>query len=315
MISVVVVAKNEASRIGATLERVFAQRGARADEVLVVDAGSRDSTVAVARGFPVRIETVPAAAFSHGGTRQWAAGRVQGEHIVFLNADALPADDQWLATLMRVFDKDPAVAGVYSRIVPPAGLNPLDARDIFEDDYLNGPAIKRLTADETLFALAPEERRRRAAFHTISCAINRSLLLHHPFAALAFGEDIEWAARMLTHRRALGYARDSMVVHGHEYHRSLVRTVQKYYDDSCCSRNVIKRFGVRGFLRLHGVWIYKTAQDWRFLATSRPPYGRSWYVRAPFARAAEWVGSMLAFVPLPGFVRRRLSLVARIKAE
>ena len=84
MISVVIPALNEAANLPATLVRVRdALPGA---ELIVADGGSRDATVAVARGHGAHIVTTPA-----GRGVQLAAGAAaaRGDLLLFLHADTL----------------------------------------------------------------------------------------------------------------------------------------------------------------------------------------------------------------------------------
>ena len=89
-ISVVIPALNEEALLGGLLSDLAAQ-SRQPDEVLVVDAGSDDATVAVAERFPfveVLHSTPPVAVGRNAGGR-----RASGDVIVFLDADArLPED-------------------------------------------------------------------------------------------------------------------------------------------------------------------------------------------------------------------------------
>jgi uncharacterized protein len=101
-ISVIIPALNEAQYITATLQS--AQRG-RPHEILVVDGGSTDDTVALARAAGARvIHSLP------GRARQMNAGAAQaaGNALVFLHADTLLPGDypEVVAGTLR----DPAVA-------------------------------------------------------------------------------------------------------------------------------------------------------------------------------------------------------------
>jgi rSAM/selenodomain-associated transferase 2 len=89
VISVVIPALDEERALPATLARVLEQAGPR--EVIVVDGGSADATVAVARSFPgVAVIRAP-----RGRARQMNAGAcaARGEWLLFLHADTLLPPD------------------------------------------------------------------------------------------------------------------------------------------------------------------------------------------------------------------------------
>jgi rhamnosyltransferase len=103
--SILILCKNEAANMEPCLEAVFGPKGAGPFEVMVVDSGSTDGRVEIARRYPVRIEQIPAEAFHHAHTRNFAATLAQGEFTVYLAADALPATTGWLhARLSNVSD-------------------------------------------------------------------------------------------------------------------------------------------------------------------------------------------------------------------
>ncbi len=71
-------------------------------EALVIDDGSRDDSVAVARGFGARVVEMPASGL--GYARNAAIEHARGEIIAFLDGDA-EAEPQWLARLWRLHDR------------------------------------------------------------------------------------------------------------------------------------------------------------------------------------------------------------------
>jgi rSAM/selenodomain-associated transferase 2 len=88
-LSIVIPALDEAARIGAVLHRLQAMR-ARGAEVIVVDGGSGDATVAIAQPLADAVIGAP-----RGRARQMNAGAAAacGEILLFLHADTLlPAD-------------------------------------------------------------------------------------------------------------------------------------------------------------------------------------------------------------------------------
>jgi rhamnosyltransferase len=307
-VSVIIPVRNEEAFIGATLSAVFAQELRRPFEVIVVDSSSSDRTAEICRGFPVRLLTIPTGAFGHGRTRNLGCGQAQGETVVFLNGDARPDGREWLATLVAALESEARAAGAYSRIIPRPSASPLAARDILTDDYLFGPRVKYGVPRETYEAMGGEERRKLCAFHSISCAIRRELLLQHPFADIPFGEDVEWAQRMIVSCRSLVYESSSCVIHSHDL--GLLETLQKYYDDTRFNRRHLARWRAADAVKIPLVAAHKSLKDLLYLAESGRGfrYRARWGLCSPAYRAAEALGMLFGFLP---FELRSLSLVAK----
>jgi len=116
-VSVLILARNEAENVGPCLSAVCSQECKRPREVILLDSGSTDGTLDIARRFPVRIEQIPPHTFHHARTRNYAASLARGEYLVYLAADACPVANTWLESLLQPFG-DPAVAAVYGRHLP-----------------------------------------------------------------------------------------------------------------------------------------------------------------------------------------------------
>jgi glycosyltransferase involved in cell wall biosynthesis len=116
-VSVVIPALNSAATLGSTLKGLRAQVNAPAFETIVVDNGSQDETLEIARAAGVRLESEPVRGPSAARNRGLAVA--QGEIIAYLDSDTLPTR-RWLAALVAPFS-DPAVmlAGGYSVSAPP----------------------------------------------------------------------------------------------------------------------------------------------------------------------------------------------------
>jgi rSAM/selenodomain-associated transferase 2 len=80
-LSVIIPTLNAADGLEATLAAL-----SRSDEVIVVDGGSRDASVALARSWGAQvIETAP----GRGGQLSAGAGRASGDWLLFLHADTV----------------------------------------------------------------------------------------------------------------------------------------------------------------------------------------------------------------------------------
>jgi glycosyltransferase involved in cell wall biosynthesis len=113
LISVIVPARNEAGSIASVIEAITSSCPARqALEIIVVDDGSTDGTVAVARAAGAQVlELGPD---QEGGNparaRNRGAAMAQGDPIVFLDADCTPAPG-WLPALLAAHEAGRQVVG------------------------------------------------------------------------------------------------------------------------------------------------------------------------------------------------------------
>ncbi|MDP1925503.1 MAG: TIGR04283 family arsenosugar biosynthesis glycosyltransferase [Thiobacillus sp.] len=176
-ISVVIPALDEAAQIGAVLQRLQAMR-ARGAEVIVVDGGSGDATVAIAEPLADSVVGAP-----RGRARQMNAGAAaaSGDVLLFLHADTLlptDADLQIRAGLesgARVWGRfDVRIAGRARILRVVAAMMNLRSR-------LTGIA----SGDQALFVT-------RAAFDAAGCFPDQELM-----------EDIELSRRLLHLSRPL----------------------------------------------------------------------------------------------------------------
>jgi rhamnosyltransferase len=84
---------------------------------MVVDSGSTDGSTSIWSGNNYRVYSIAKADFRFGGTRNLGASRARGEIIVFLNQDALLADEHCLGNLVFPIETG-LVEAAYARHVP-----------------------------------------------------------------------------------------------------------------------------------------------------------------------------------------------------
>ena len=130
-VSVIIPARDEARTIAGLIRSVLEQAPPGwVVEVVLVDDGSTDDTVAVARGAGARVLELgqrpgggnPAVARNRG------ALAATGDPLVFLDADCLPAKD-WLRHLLAGHDAGAAVVG--GALDLPRGLSPMARCDYY----------------------------------------------------------------------------------------------------------------------------------------------------------------------------------------
>jgi rhamnosyltransferase len=200
-IGVVIRTLNEAELIGTCLQTLKSQRSRFELDIVVVDSGSTDATLQIARSYGVRVHEISPDDFDYSKALNVGIERVAGDLVLILSAHAIPVDEDWVARMTAPFE-DPQVAGVASRQVPWATapwreVSRLtdtfgDTRSVFDPEH----------ADDILFSNAA------------SC-IRRSVWRDEPFT-LPAAEDLEWAQRVVAAGRTVVYEPMAAVYHSHD---------------------------------------------------------------------------------------------------
>src|SRR4030067_385234 len=76
------------------------------------------------RRFPLRLYRINKKDFNHGIMRQRGLELAEGDYVAFLSQDAIPADENWLESLVKNFE-DEKGAGVYSRQLAKSDCDPI----------------------------------------------------------------------------------------------------------------------------------------------------------------------------------------------
>jgi rhamnosyltransferase len=220
MLSILIPVKNEGGNITKCLSGIFSQDVPKHFEVILIDSGSRDSTLEEARVFPVRIVCIRPEEFHHARTRNFAASLASGECLVFLAGDAYPAAKNWLQELAAPFS-DPNVGAVYGRHLPKPGSQ-LERQKALASLYGDKRIVKR-EADKQRLGY------RYYLFSTVNCAIRRDVWSATQFPdELKIGEDIGIAKRILDRGWKIIYEPNAAVYHSHDY--SAVHLFKRYFD-------------------------------------------------------------------------------------
>ncbi|MBL7130476.1 MAG: glycosyltransferase [Candidatus Omnitrophica bacterium] len=296
-ISVVIPVKNQERYLDRVLKKVFSQNINSKIEVIIIDSGSQDSTLEIARKYPVKIIEIPTEEFGHGRTRNHGAQIANGATVVFLNADAIPRDENWLNCLVYNFKGSEKIAGVYSRIYPQADCNPLHSWEILNDTAYshNKREVKYIENFDNYRYMKPRDKRRLLAFQTISCAIRKDILLKYPFKNMEFGEDLEWSKRIMEKGFKIVYDPESVVLHSHNFYFSFIKTFKKYFDDAKLNKQLLNIWPWYNFPILIGHIIFKVSKDIRYVLSlnKKTSYKISWLFYSPFIRLAELFGIIL----------------------
>lgn len=288
-LAVVIPTKDGARYLGEVLAAVA--REAPDAEVLVVDSGSRDDTVAIARAAGVRVHEIAPAEFGHGRTRNLGAELTGGDVVAFLTQDATPQPG-WGAALLAPFE-DGDVGVVLGAQRPRPAAPPTSARQV-------AVFFEQLADDDPYLS-------------NVNAAYRRACWEQVRFRDVAYAEDQAFANDLAGTRWRKAYARDAVVLHSHDY--TALGFMRRAFDEA---RGLHEAHGWVEEITLRGSLAGVVRQVRRDAAYMRrehwPAHRRALWIPRSFVHHAgrklfAWLGSRAD--RLPRRVRGALSLEGR----
>lgn len=230
--SIIIPAKDPECWFPDVLDAVFKQKILGNLEVIVIDSSSGSEVVTTARSRGIRYLQINTSEFSHGNTRNIGVQMAAGHYVVFLSQDALPADQYWLQNLIKPMERDPKIAGVFSRQIPREGTHPMEKYFILN---IYGESPKVNTKDDK-DDLGFDD----VFFSNVSSAIKRDVAIAFPFnSSLVMSEDQDWSRRVIAAGWKTAYEPASKVVHSH--HSSIMQVFKRNFDSGASLHCIFKR--------------------------------------------------------------------------
>jgi len=186
-------------------------------QLIVIDSGSTDGTVARAKNAGALVKRIDPKQFHHARTRNEAVSLANFDRVVFLVQDAVPISDQWLSGMARAL-KEKGTAAAFAAQVPHVDATPY-AR--FETESiararLNAPNPERIHSMES-FQEIPYDKAYRSIGLDNVCAIYRKEVLERtPFPSVEFAEDMAWALKISILGYGISYLPHIQVRHSHD---------------------------------------------------------------------------------------------------
>jgi rhamnosyltransferase len=212
-ISVVIPVLDGGRLFGELLEALRDQKNAPS-EIVVVDSGSSDGSLEVAKEHGAQIIQITPGEFDHGATRNLGIENTTGEIVVLLTQDATPASPEFLGSIASPF-ADPEIAGVYGRQIPRPDCDVVTARNLhhWKTGRRESDRVNLRGCD--LESLSPMERYELCVFDSVCCALRRNRWEELPYEPAAFGEDVTWGRAALMRGWSIAYEPDAAVIHSH----------------------------------------------------------------------------------------------------
>jgi glycosyltransferase involved in cell wall biosynthesis len=240
--SIIVRCYNEREHIGKLLHGLFQQQ-LDDFEVLLVDSGSTDRTLEVARQYPIEdVVYIDPAEFSFGRALNRGCEAASGDFYVFASAHVYPTRSTWLETLLEKFE-DPDVARVYGK-----------QRGNEVTKYPEKRVFGRWFPDHDI------DHQETPFCNNANAAIRAELWDEFEYDEQLTGlEDIDWAKRLQAAGYEISYAAGAEIIHVHN--ESPREVYDRYRREAIAHKRIMpeQTFGFLDFLR---AFTYNTAADY-----------------------------------------------------
>ena len=240
-ISIVIRAFNEEKNIGRLLYGISRQTLQENVETVLVDSGSTDGTLRIARRYPGKIVHISPEDFTFGRSLNTGIAAAGGELIVITSAHCYPVYPDWLAQLTKSF-ANPRVALAYGRQVG-GETNHYSEHQIFRHYFPENST--------------PDQGHPYA--HNANAAIRRGLWEEHPYnEALTGLEDLAWSSWAMAEGHSISYVAEAEVVHLHE--ETMRQVYKRYQREAIAMKQILpeSRFTFGRFLYL---WVKTSLSD------------------------------------------------------
>jgi len=270
--SIVIRCYNEAEHLPKLFSELKRQTF-RDFEVVVVDSGSDDGTLAIVENEDVILRHIEKERFSFGRSLNIGCAAASGEFLVFISAHCYPEEPEWLENILAGFD-DPKVAAVYGR-----------QRGVRESHFSERRIFRRWFPDESV------SRQEHPFSNNANCAVRRSLWEEFPYDEELTGlEDVAWAQQVMRNGWWVSYRADAGVIHVHNETPSQIRN--RYQREAITFQKVFpnEHFNIWDFVRLTTRNILK---DWRAAAREGELRRNLWSIVR--FRVAQFTGTYQGF--------------------
>ncbi|MEM6942212.1 MAG: glycosyltransferase family 2 protein [Pseudomonadota bacterium] len=250
--SIIIRTYNEARWLGEALEGVAAQAGGLTGgqtrgltwETLLVDSGSTDGTVEIARAHGCRIETIDKADFTFGRSLNQGCRAARGRVLVFLSGHCIPAAPDWLERLCAPV-LDGRVVYAYGRQIGRPGVSKFSEEMLFRKYY---PPVSQIPQDGFFC-------------NNANAALLAETWAAHPFDETVTGlEDLLLGKALSAAGKAIGYVAEAPVVHLHE--ESWPKVATRYEREAVAMQRIMPELQV-GFFDFLRYTAAGAGLDWR----------------------------------------------------
>lgn len=211
-LSIVIPTRNAGPEIELLIRKLRAQEGVPQPEIILVDSGSTDETLAIARNQNVQTLQLAPGTFTHSFSRNTGAERARGKYLLFMVQDALPLTRHWLEELVTALERNDLAAVSCAEY-------PRSDSDLFYQFLIhNQYEVPPLNQDREMVWSASCSSylglRANAQLSDIAVLFRRDVFEHYRYRR-DYAEDLDLGIRLIRDGHKLGFLYNTRVLHSH----------------------------------------------------------------------------------------------------
>ena len=233
--SIVIRTYNEAKHLPDLLQKIAMQKQCEIGcEVIVVDSGSTDETLAIAKRFNARIVHIKKEEFTFGKSLNYGCDAATGDYLVFISGHCIPKNEDWLEQLVVPLQEED-IAHTYGRQIG-KGESRFSECQLFKKYFPEVSSIPQ----KSFFC------------NNANAALKKEIWIRYPFdEALTGLEDMDLGRRLIKAGLLLAYVAEAPVYHLHDESWHKVR--MRFQREAIALRHIMPEVYVRpaDFLRFY----------------------------------------------------------------
>jgi len=252
--SIVIRAYNEEKHIGRLLTGIL-QQTVRDVQIILVDSGSTDATVAIASRYPVEVVSIRPEEFSFGRSLNLGISHARADFVVIASAHVYPVYPDWLERLLAPL-ADAEVALAYGK-----------QRGAEQTQFSEHQIFRHWFPDRSQW------RQTHPFCNNANSAIRRSLWQQRAYHELLPAlEDLDWARWAQEQGYAIAYVAEAEIIHVHQ--ETTAGIFNRYRREGMAFKQIYpqEHFGLSDLVRL---WTGNAFADLR-MARRQGVLGQVW---------------------------------------
>ena len=254
-ISIVIRARNEEKYIDRLLYGIT-QQTIKNVEVVLVDSGSTDNTLAIASQYPVKVVHIQPENFTFGRSLNMGIEASSGEAIVIISAHCYPVYPDWLEQLVKPLENE-EVAISYGK-----------QRGGSSNHFSEHQFFSKYFPENSVF------QQGHPYSHNANAAIKKSLWEQHPYNENLTGlEDLAWSSWAMESGYTIAYVAEAEIIHLHD--ETAAQVFNRYKREAVAMRQILpnSKFTLVKFLKY---WLKNALSDMNQARHERAFWGNLW---------------------------------------